>query len=61
MNLIAEENGLIKQVVLGTHERMKGKYSNLRNKTQNNPKDDNGKKMSQRGKKSVQFKSNTNT
>ena len=58
---MAEENRLIKQAVLGTYERMKGEYSNLRNKIQNNPEDDTGKQMSQSGKKSVQFKSNTNT
>ena len=59
MNEMAEENRLIKQAVLGTYERMKGKYSNSRNRNQNNPKDDSGKQMSQSGKKSVQFKSNT--
>ena len=46
MNEMAEENRLIKQAVLGTYERMKGQYSNLRNKNQNNPKDDSGKRMS---------------
>ena len=50
-------NRLIKQAVLCTYERMKGNYSRLRN----NGKDDNGKQMIQSGKKSVQFKSNTNT
>ena len=39
---------------------MKGKYSNLRKKPSINPKDDNGKHMSQSDKKSVQFKSNIN-
>ena len=42
MNEIAEENRLIKQAVLGTYGRMKGKYSRLRN----NAKDDNGKQIS---------------
>ena len=51
MNEMAEENRLIKQAVLGTYERMKGKYSNLRKRNQNNPKDDNGKQMSQSNKK----------
>ena len=61
INEVEEENRLIKQAVLGTYERMKGNYSNSKNRNQNNPKDGNGKQMSQRGKKSVQFKSNTNT
>ena len=58
---MAEENRLIKQALLGTYERMKGKYPNSRNRNQNNPKDDSGKQISQSGKKSVQFKSNTST
>ena len=49
MNEMAEENRLIKQAVLGTYERMKGNYSRMRN----NAKDDNGKHMSQSGKKLV--------
>ena len=57
MNEMAEEDRLIKQAVLGTYERMKGNYSKLRN----NAKDDNGKQVSQSGKRSVQFKSNVNT
>ena len=52
MNEMVEENRLIKQSVLGTYERMKGNYSRSRN----NAKDDNGKQMSQSGKKSVQVK-----
>ena len=40
---------------------MKGKYPISRNRNQNNTKDDSGKQMSQSGKKSVQFKSNTST
>ena len=47
--------------MLGIYERMKGKYSNSRNKIQNNPKDDNGKQISQSSKKSMQFKANTYT
>ena len=58
---MAEEKKLIKQAVLGTYEKMKGKYPISRNKNQNNPKDDSGKQISQSSKKSVQFKSNTST
>ena len=47
--------------MLGTYERMKGKYSNSRNRNPNNPKDDSGKQMSQSSMKSVQFKSHTST
>ena len=61
MDEMAEENRLIKQSVLGTYERMKGKYLNLSNRKQNNPKDDSDKQMSQSSRKSVQFKSNTST
>ena len=61
MNKMAKENRLIKQAVLGTYEKMKGKYPISRNRNQNNPKDDSGKQISQRGKKCVQFKSNTST
>ena len=61
MNEMAEENRLMKQAVLGTYEKMKGKYQISRNKNQNNPKDDSGKQISISGKKSVQFKSNTGT
>ena len=55
MNEMTEEVRLIKQTVLGTYERMNGKYSNSRNRNQNNPKDDSGKQMSQSGKKSVRL------
>ena len=61
MNKMVEENGLIKQAVLDTCERMKDKYPISRNRNQNNPKDDSGKQMSQSDEKSVQFKSNTST
>ena len=61
MNEMAEENRLIKQTVLGTYERMKGKYPISRNRNQDNPKDDSGKQVSQSSKKSVQFKFNTIT
>ena len=56
-----KENRLIKQAVLATYGKMKGKYPIPRNRNQNNPKDDSGNQISQSGKKSVQFKSNTNT
>ena len=57
MNGMAEGNRLIKQTLFGTYEGMKGNYSRSRN----NAKDDNGIQMSQSGRKSVQFKSNTIT
>ena len=50
MNEITEENRLIKQTVLVTYERMKGKCSNLRNRNQNNPKDDSDKQINQSSK-----------
>ena len=52
-----EENRLIKQALLGTYKRIKGNFLRSRN----NAKDDMAKQISQSGKKSVQFKSNTNT
>ena len=61
MNKIVEENRLINQTVLGTYEKMKGRYPVSRTKNQNNPKDNSGKQISQSIKKSVQFKSNTST
>ena len=61
MNEMAEENRFIKQEVIGTYERMNGKYPISGNRNQNSSKDDSGKQMSQSGKKSVQFKSNTST
>ena len=59
MNKMVEENRLIKQVMFGTCEKMKGRYPISRNRNLNNSKDDSGKQISQSGKKYVQFKSNT--
>ena len=61
MNGMAEENRLIKQAVLGTYKNMKSGYPVSRTRNQNNSKDDSDKQMTQSGKKSVQFKSNTST
>ena len=61
MNEMAEENRLLKQAVLSFYEKMKSRYPVSRTRNQNNPKDDSGKQISQSGKKSGQFKSNTST
>ena len=44
-----------------TYEKMKGRHPVSRNRNQNTPKDDSGKQISQSGKESVQFKSNTSS
>ena len=61
MNGMVEENRHIKQAVLGTYEKMKGRYPVSITRNQNNPKDYSGKQISQSSKKSVQYKSNTST
>ena len=50
INKMAEDNRLIKQAMLGTYEKMKGRYPISRTGNQNNPKDDSGKQISQSGK-----------
>ena len=52
---------LTKQAVLGTYEKMKGRYPVSRTRNQNNPKDESDKQISQICKNSVHFKSNTST
>ena len=59
MNEMAEENRLINQALHLWNT--KGKYPISRDRNQNNPKDDSGKQITQSGKKSLQFKSNTST